>query len=121
MGHSAAETLVLANGFFVFQPHHHYLLGTKEKIKMPTNLVGFCGLRSTFARLGFISPLTIIDAGFEGILTIGVFYSGSVPIRVPVGCRFLHVVFGELKSAAEVPYEGHYKKKTKISIPKSLI
>lgn len=78
-------------------------------------------MRSTFARLGFVSPLTIIDAGFEGTLTIGVFYGGNVPIKVPVGCRFLHVVFVLLKSEADLPYQGHYKKQKGVSIPKSLI
>lgn len=108
-------------GCFVFSPLQHYLLTTKENVKMPNDLMGFCGLRSTFARLGFISPLTIIDAGFEGTLTIGVFYGGNVPIKVPFGCRFLHVVFAQLMSEAEVPYQGQYKKQKGVSIPKSLI
>ena len=108
-------------GQFIFSPLRHYLLTTRENIKMPNDLMGFCGLRSTFARLGFISPLTIIDAGFEGTLTIGVFYGGNFPIKVPVGCRFLHVVFAKLMSKAETPYQGHYKKQKGVSIPKSLI
>ena len=108
-------------GHFVFSSLRHYLLTTKESIKMPSDLMGFCGLRSTFARLGFVSPLTIIDAGFEGTLTIGVFYGGNFPIKVPVGCRFLHVVFAKLMSEAETPYQGHYKNQKGVSIPKSLI
>jgi dCTP deaminase len=112
---------VTTEGFFVFLPLHHYLLKTQEKVKMPTSLIGFCGLRSTFARLGFVSPLTIVDAGFEGPLTIGVFYGGGIPIKVAVGLRFLHVVFGELKSPAEAPYAGHYKNQPGISVPKSLL
>ncbi|MGD0643585.1 MAG: dCTP deaminase [Candidatus Bathyarchaeia archaeon] len=107
-------------GFFVFSPLHHYLLLTKEKVKMPSDIMGFCALRSTFARLGFVSPLTVIDAGFEGTLTIGVFYGGNVSIKVPVGCRFLHVVFGQLKTEADLPYQGHYKMQKGISTPKSL-
>jgi dCTP deaminase len=106
---------------FVVSPLSHLLFSTQEKIKMPNDIVGFCGLRSTFARLGFVSPLTVVDAGFEGTLTIGVFYGGSAPIKVPVGCRFLHVIFAELKSEVEVPYQGHYQGQSGISIPKSLL
>lgn len=108
-------------GHFVFSPLRHYLLSTIENIKMPSDLMGFCGLRSTFARLGFVSPLTIIDAGFEGTLTIGVFYGGSNPIRIPVGCRFLHVVFAQLLDKADIPYQGHYKKQKGVSLPKALV
>jgi dCTP deaminase len=88
---------------------------------MPLDIMGFCALRSTFARLGFVSPLTVVDAGFEGTLTIGVFYGGSIPIKVPVGCRFLHVVFGQLKTEVNLPYQGYYKMQKGVSIPKSLI
>ena len=109
------------NGYFVFSPLHHYLLLTKEKVKMPLDIMGFCALRSTFARLGFVSPLTVIDAGFEGTLTIGVLYAGNISIKVPVGCRFLHIVFGQLKTEVDLPYQGYYKMQKGISIPKSVI
>jgi dCTP deaminase len=110
-----------SDGVFVFSPLHHYLLATQEFIKMPSNIMAFCGLRSTFARLGFSSPLTVIDAGFEGSLTIGVFYGGSLPIKVPVGCRFLHVIFSKLLSNSDKPYEGQYKRQRGVSFPKSLV
>lgn len=106
---------------FVFSRLQHYLLTTKENIKMPNDLMGFCGLRSTFARLGFVSPLTMIDAGFEGTLTIGVFYGGNNPIRVPEGCRFLHVVFGQLMNKADSPYRGKYRNQKGISLPRALV
>lgn len=108
------------DGHFVFLPLRHYLLTTKENLRVPHDLMGFCGLRSTFARLGFVSPLTIIDAGFEGTLTIGVLYGGNCQIRVPVGCRFLHVVFAHLIHKADSPYQGHYKNQKGVALPKVL-
>jgi dCTP deaminase len=109
------------SSFFICDPLKNYLFTTREVIKMPNNIMGFCGLRSTFARLGFISPLTVIDAGFEGTLTIGTFYGGSAPIKVPVGCRFLHVIFAKLLTEAETPYQGSYKGQKGVSLPKSLL
>jgi dCTP deaminase len=105
----------------VLEPLKNYLLTTQEQVKMPNDLMGFCGLRSTFARLGFVSPLTIVDAGFEGTLTIGVFYGGSAPIKIPIGCRFLHVVFAKLLTKAGRPYQGTYKGKKEVSLPKALV
>lgn len=107
-------------GYFVLAPFQSYLMTTQEYVKMPTDLMGFCGLRSTFARLGFVNPLTIIDAGFEGTLTIGVFYGGNDPIKVPVGSRFLHVVFARLMDRVDKPYKGHYTKQKGVSLPKAL-
>jgi dCTP deaminase len=115
------KTSKSTEGFFHITPLTHYLLTTTEEVKMPTNLVGFCGLRSTFARLGFVCPLTIVDAGFEGSLTIGVFYGGKIPLKVPVGSRFLHVVFARLISNSDLPYDGHYKRQKGVSLPKSLL
>lgn len=108
------------NEKFVMEPLQHYLLTTLERVKMPDDLMGFCGLRSTFARLGFISPLTIIDAGFNGTLTIGVFYGGNTSISLPVGCRFLHVVFAKLENKVDIAYNGHYNSQMGISLPKKL-
>jgi len=105
---------------FTLSPLHHYLLSTREHLELPNDLMGFCGLRSTFARLGFVSPLTIIDAGFNGTLTIESFYGGSAPIKIPVGCRFLHVVFARLTTKVDAPYRGHYQNQRGIKLPKAV-
>ncbi len=96
------------NGSFVLQPNEHILIKIKEKIKMPDNLVGFCNLRSTFARLGMSIPPTIVDAGYEGDLTIGV-SGGAVPIEIEVGMRFLHLVFSTTVNGVKEPYTGKYQ------------
>ena len=83
---------------------------------MPNNLMGFVNLRSTFARFGLIIPPTIIDAGFCGRLTIEVLGS-SFPIRIPVGTRFLHVVFSKLLNPVETVYKGKYQNQKNIEIP----
>ncbi len=115
------EIMKNSNGQFVLLPLHHYLLSTQEYVELPNDIMGFCGLRSTFARLGFISPLTIIDAGFKGTLTIEAFYGGSTSIKIPVGCRFLHVVFAKLASQVDMPYSGYYQNQKGIKLPKAVI
>jgi dCTP deaminase len=114
------ETIRSEDGSFILSPLRHYLLSTREHLELPNDLMGFCGLRSTFARLGFISPLTIVDAGFNGTLTIESFYGGSASIKIPVGCRFLHVVFAKLTTQVDTPYRGHYQHQKGIKLPKAV-
>jgi len=106
------------NGMFLIPPKTHMLFSTREFVKVPLDLMGFCGLRSTFARWGFLSPLTIIDAGFAGTLTIETFYGGETKIEIPVGTRFLHVVFSKLTSPVEKGYNGIYKYQKGVRLPK---
>lgn len=112
------EMLRAENGMFLVPAKTNILFSTREFIKVPSDLMGFCGLRSTFARWGFLAPLTIIDAGFEGTLTIETFYGGETQIRIPVGTRFLHVVFSKLTSPVEKVYDGVYKYQKGVRLPK---
>jgi len=115
------EIVKSRNGYLILSSLHHYLLSTQEYLELPNDLMGFCGLRSTFARLGFVSPLTIVDAGFKGTLTIEAFYGGSASIKIPVGCRFLHVVFAKLTTQVDSPYRGYYQNQRGIKLPKAVI
>ncbi len=94
---------------FVIYPQERILVKINEKIKMPNNLVGMCNVRSTFARIGLAIPPTIVDAGYEGNLTI-MMIGGNVPVKISKGMRFLHLVFSKTLSDVEKPYDGHYNK-----------
>ncbi len=102
---------------FIISPREHVLLTTLERVKMPENVVGFVNLRSTFARLGLLIPPTIIDAGFEGEITIEVVGS-EFPVRMKKGTRFIHVVFGRTMSTVEKPYHGKYSGQSGVTLPK---
>jgi dCTP deaminase len=92
---------------FVIFPQERVLIKIDEKIKMPSNLVGFCNVRSTFARLGLAIPPTIVDAGYEGNLTI-MMIGGNVPVKISKGTRFLHLIFSTTLSEVQKPYSGNY-------------
>ncbi|MCS7099008.1 MAG: dCTP deaminase [Sulfolobales archaeon] len=95
----------------------HYLLHTIEYLRMPPELMGFVELRSTFARLGFIMPPTIVDAGFEGQLTIEVL-TPPYPVKIAVGTRFLHVVFAKVATPATSTYRGKYQGQRGVVLPR---
>ena len=106
-----------AKDYILLKPNRRYLLHTLEYMSLPAELMGFVELRSTFARLGIMMPPTIIDGGFEGQLTIEVL-STSFPLRIPVGTRFLHVVFAKLTTPVTRPYRGKYQGQRGVTLPK---
>lgn len=106
-----------ANDYIVLKPNKRYLLHSLEYLKVPPELMGFVEIRSTFARLGIMMPPTIIDGGFEGQITIEVL-STSSPIAIPIGTRFLHVVFAKLTTPVTKPYRGKYQGQRGATLPR---
>jgi dCTP deaminase len=102
---------------FILGKYEKALVATVERVKLGNNLMAFCQLRSTFARAGVSIPPTVVDAGFEGILTIQI-SGGPFPLKIPINTRFLHLVFAELKTPLVKGYEGKYKHDNSVATPK---
>ena len=94
------EAVALAPGRFV--------LGlTAEIVQMPVDLMGFCNLRSSWARRGIIIPPTIVDPGFRGRLVIEMVNFSEDMIVLREGERFLHLIVAQVTGA--IPYCGQYQ------------
>ncbi|BDB97089.1 dCTP deaminase [Saccharolobus caldissimus] len=102
---------------FIINPHEHVLLTTEEYVKLPNDIMAFVNLRSSFARLGLFIPPTIVDAGFEGQLTIEIIGS-EFPIKLKRGMRFLHLIFARTLTPVENPYHGKYQGQKGVTLPK---
>lgn len=100
---------------FIINPMEKVLIHTLEYIKMPEDVIGLINLRSSYARLGIIIPPTIVDAKFEGQLTIGLMGS-SFPIRLYPGERIIHLILAKLSSPTR-PYKGKYLGQRGIKLP----
>ena len=101
---------------FVLQPYMKVLVSTLEYVKMPDDVAGLIELRSTFARLGLSIPPTVIDAGFEGQITLEV-HGGAFPVVLKRGARFAHVVFFRVEGEP-VPYRGRYQGQRGVTLPR---
>jgi len=99
---------------FIIYPYEHVLLTTEEYVKLPPDVMAFVNLRSSFARLGLLIPPTIIDAGFEGQVTIEVVGS-SFPIKIKRGTRFIHLIFARTITPVEHPYQSKYQGQTGVT------
>ncbi len=100
----------------IIPPRTHVLLHTMEYIRLPSYIAGLVNLRSTWARTGIYVPATVVDAGFEGELTIEVIGS-QFPVKLYPGERFLHLVLVKMGIPA-TPYHGTYKGQRGVRLPK---
>ncbi len=106
------------DGRIVIPPHSFVLLTTFEYVRLPPNIVGLCNLRSTLARYGLSVPPTVVDAGFEGQVTIEVVNNGPNYVVLRPRMRFLHLVL--IKAEGEVKYQGFYRGQRGVKPPKGL-
>ncbi|MEM4438969.1 MAG: dCTP deaminase, partial [Pyrobaculum sp.] len=93
-------------------------LTTEEYVKMPDDVVGLANLRSTLARYGLVIPPTVVDAGFEGNITIEVVNESPNTIVLKRGMRFLHLIL--VKAEGRALYQGAYQGQRGVRPPKGL-
>ena len=89
----------------------HFLISTKEYIKIGHIITAQLWLRTTYARKGIISSFGKVDAGFEGTLTLSGLNASENEIELKIDDRFVQIVFEYLSREVEVPYQirsGHY-------------
>ena len=109
---------VVGAGEIVVPPRNFVLLTTEEYVKMPNDVIGFANLRSTLARYGLVIPPTVVDAGFEGNITIEIVNQSPNTIVLKRGMRFLHLVLAKTAGVAE--YRGVYQGQRGVTPPKGL-
>jgi len=102
----------------VIPPRGFVLLTTEEYVKMPGDAAGLANLRSTLARLGLVIPPTVVDAGFEGNVTIEVVNQSPNTIVLKRGVRFLHLVV--VRAEGWASYAGAYLGQRGVTPPKGL-
>lgn len=89
----------------LMKPGDVVLACTREYIKMPKDICGQLFTKSTLGRM-FINHMMagVIDAGFEGRLTLELVNEGVHYIRIPIGARVVQMVLMELDQGSIRPY-----------------
>jgi len=101
------------------QPRARFLGYALPNIVIPTGHIGLVCLRSTWARLGLMSPPTVADPGFEGFLTMEVFNANKNPIVIREGDLIWNITL--LPAPFEPLYTGRYNNQlAEVTIPKKL-
>ncbi len=90
-------------------PNSVIQIETLEYFKMPINVTALIMNKSTWQKLFIYGPNTVIDAGFEGTITLAMQNLGPWPVTIMRGIGLSHLVFFKSESAS-VPYKGKYQK-----------
>lgn len=92
------------------KPFQFVLATTREYVGLDKDITGFLEGRSSVGRTGlFIHNAGLIDAGFEGEITLELFNCGSAPILLTTDQRICQIAFYQMDKESENPYNGKYQ------------
>lgn len=99
--------LLVSNGKPIILHPREFMLGiTKERIKLPADIVGYIDGRSSLARLGITAHITAgyIDPGWDGKLVMEISNLGKMPVSLYPEMKIAKIVFHKMSSSAALPY-----------------
>lgn len=109
-------------GTAIIPSHCMFYVSTVEHVELPDDIAAQLWTRTSWIRKGLLVGLGKIDAGFHGTLTFTGFNASSVPVEVPIGARFVQMVFETMHSRCEMTYErrsGNYQGQKGITLAPS--
>jgi len=109
----------VAYGTATVPPGAVFFVSTVETVTLPSDLCAQLWLRTSWARKGVLAGLGKVDAGFSGTLTFMGFNASSSGIELPIGSRFVQIVFEPLTSPAAMTYgrrSGNYQSQSGITL-----
>jgi len=91
---------------FILHPGEFVLGVVAERLALPNDIVAALDGKSSLGRLGLVVHQTagIIDAGFDGHITLELANMANLPITVYAGMRIAQLSFLTLTTPAEHPY-----------------
>jgi dCTP deaminase len=91
---------------FILHPGEFVLGATKERIRLPEDLVARLEGKSSLGRLGLLihSTAGYVDPGWDGFLTLELSNVANLPITIYPGMKIGQISFFRLTTAAETPY-----------------
>jgi len=108
----ATSDETLRSGTAILPPQSMFYISTIEKVELPDDVAAQLWTRTSWIRKGLLIGLGKVDAGFHGTLTFMGFNASSQPVEVPIGSRFVQIVFEYMHSPVERTYEkrsGNYQ------------
>lgn len=95
---------------FLLHPGSLALVPTLEWVKLPHDLVGIVTARSTWAREGLsIATATLIEARYQGIVTLELANLGEIPIELYPGLSLAQIAFSVIEGDTERPGKGQFE------------
>jgi dCTP deaminase len=110
---------VVREGSAIVPPGAMFFVSTVERVELPPTLCAQLWLRTSWIRKGILAGLGKVDAGFKGTLTFMAVNLSPTPVEVPIGARFVQIVFETLHTPASLTYEkrsGNYQGQNGITL-----
>lgn len=79
----------------IIPPHGFALAYSLERFAMPSNVLGVCLGKSTYARLGVVVGITPLEPGWSGHVTIEMSNTTDLPVKVYANEGIAQVLFLE--------------------------
>jgi dCTP deaminase len=105
----------------IIPPNSFVLAESVERIRMPRNVTGLVLCKSTYIRAGVLIPTTVLEAGWEGTITLEIGNMTPLPAKVYANEGIAQVLFFEGDELCDVSYadrKGKYQNQQGIVLPR---
>lgn len=105
----------------VIPPNSFVLAESVEKIRMPHNVTALVLCKSTYIRAGVLIPTTVLEAGWEGTITLEIGNVTPLPAKVYANEGIAQILFFEGDELCDVSYadrKGKYQNQSGVVLPR---
>jgi len=105
----------------IIPPNSFVLARSVETVRMPRNITGVVLCKSTYIRSGVLIPTTVLEAGWEGVITLEIGNVMPLPAKIYANEGIAQVLFFEGDEMCEVSYadrKGKYQHQTGVVLPR---
>ena len=105
----------------IIPPNSFVLAESVETIRMPRSVTGLVLCKSTYIRAGVLIPTTVLEAGWEGTITLEIGNMTPLPAKVYANEGIAQVLFFEGDEACDVSYadrRGKYQNQSGVVLPR---
>ncbi len=105
----------------IIPPNSFVLARSVETVRMPRNVTGVVLCKSTYIRSGVLIPTTVLEAGWEGVITLEIGNVMPLPAKIYANEGIAQVLFFEGDEMCEVSYadrKGKYQHQTGVVLPR---
>lgn len=105
----------------IIPPNSFVLARSVEMMRMPTNVTGIVLCKSTYIRAGILIPTTVLEAGWEGIITLEITNVTPLPAKVYANEGIAQILFFEGDELCDTSYaarKGKYQGQQGVVLPR---
>ncbi len=105
----------------IIPPNSFVLAHSVERMRMPSNVTGIVLCKSTYIRAGVLIPTTVLEAGWEGIITLEISNVTPLPARIYANEGIAQVLFFEGDEMCDISYAdraGKYQNQEGVVLPR---